>query len=239
MVLKNDGFTVSEVLTAFSGDFLVSINGVDEKEQAYPNINEDGSITTETKKVKEPVFAFSFGIGNKPMLDKIITAISAKGLLLKTAENEYNAMGKMFMLIKENSFIGVNSSALAKQLSGTSYTKLSETTSDLLTKNAMVMNFDLSTIDTSLLAQMGVNSNDKFKKQPFESFLVTCTTVKDKKSTGSMIINLKNKKQNSLVTFMEFAKENLPKTVAEEPVMEEPVEAVMDSTAATSAIEQK
>ncbi|WP_165824085.1 DUF4836 family protein [Pseudochryseolinea flava] len=219
------GLTPKEAFETFSGDIAATVNGVSMKEVKRLNWS-----TGEEYTAQEPEFDYYalIGIAKKENAVKILEQFVAQGMLTKT-DNVYSFQDKVFIVEKGNAIAITGSSALKDFAVSGSGEKLNGELSGLLTSNASSMYVNFTNIPSTFYEGSNASLGEHIGNIAVEEIVATSSAVKDKTSTGKLVVKFKNKSENSLLTITKIAKK-YGDMIPTEPTFTEPA---MDSTAVT------
>ena len=196
------GLSVKETFATFSGDIAATINGVSMKEVKRLNWSTGEQYTAQEPELD--YFAL-IGIAKKENATKVLEQFVAQGMLTK-AENVYSFQDKIFIVDKGDAIAITGSSALKDfAVSGTG-DKLNGELTGLLTNNASSMYVNLTNIPETFYAGENAPFGEHIKNVSIEEVIATSSSVKDKTSTGKLVVKFKDKTENSFLTITKVIK---------------------------------
>ncbi len=203
--------TSEEVFKAISGDFLISLNALEneEKETYDP-------ISGEFKKEQvpgNPQFSVGLGVKDAAVVDKVLKHFQNQGLI-KEVEGGYTVMNMVSLTNKNGALVatGMNAEYNQKVLNGEAPSNFGSH-ADLMEENGSTFYVNLATLlpmvaDHPASGFVLKRERDKevVRNQPFQTF--TSFSKEEKKGvyTGTIELTCKDQGKNSLVVLQEWAK---------------------------------
>jgi hypothetical protein len=214
------GMSIKDLLTTFSGDIAVTVNGLGMKEVPAMDWT-TGKMTTR----KEPSLEYCvvLGVAKKENVAKVLGQFSEGGMLTKT-DNVYSLQNQTFIVDKGNMLVITGSEATKQNIVDGKGEKLSSEYSNMLSSNASSMFVSFANIPETFY-----EGNAEFAKNikgtEIEDITYTGQAVKDNASTGKLVVRFKEKNENALVTISRLTKKYSEEMKPAQPMMP------MDSTA--------
>ena len=214
-VTQMTGLTVKELLTMFSGDFAMTVNGVEMKP-----VQKIDYTTGEMRTSNEPTpdYTAVMGLADKDKATKMLDQFVTAGFITKPGAY-YTFQNKVFVILKGSALFVTGTESTRQAILDGKTDKLNSEVISLLSSNASSMYVNLLNVPSAAYSE-GIET--RVKDSELEEIEFTGTTVSGTESKGKMIFKFKNKKENSLVTLSRVSKKfgDLMKQ-ARPPVMEE------------------
>lgn len=171
-----------DLFTLFNGDFIGTINGI-----------QQGGIPM-------PEYGIVAGIANKDLAAKALESLSTKQMLVKK-EGYYSIMDQACLIDKGNYWIVVPES-MRQDAMDSKGEKLNGDLSSLLSDNSSIMYFNFTQVPDAALDFFGASVKNFFKTTSLESITFSGTSIKENVSKGKIVVAFKEKDQNSLITLI-------------------------------------
>ena len=230
---KQVGMTGKDLFQLLSGDFGITVNGVQMKDVKSMNWMTGAE---EMRKEPRPELTIAIGINDKDKIAKLLASLVEKGALVKQ-DKYYTVQDKFlegyFIVDKGNCLVIAGPEILREATVNGTTEKLNSELSSTLTSNSSSLYFNLAAVPDQAL-DMAFGMKEQIKNSPIESILITSSSLKENTSTGKAVVVFKDKEQNSLVTLAKMSDDLSKEEKAPLPV--EPM--VQDSVNVEEEVEE-
>jgi uncharacterized protein DUF4836 len=196
------GFTIDDIMNAFSGDIAFVVSNLSIKQNNLPNM--DSANAAEKNK-----YLLIMRIGNRAAFDKVMSGLVNKHILSKNGDQyQLGISGGHDFAIETsgNDFVAGSSTELIKSYeSGNGKSNLPGDVTKEMNNKSMAMYVDVN----ALLRNMNTHDSSGEKalslaQSTFKSFIASSDKGDGKTAEGNFILNFANANENSLASLTKF-----------------------------------
>jgi hypothetical protein len=203
--ILGSGITLDFLTSTFSGEFILSLNGIRTKEEMKYDYFSGNLVPS---KAPSPDYAVSIGISNDAQAQVLLDTLVGKGFLTDTNKVYIvsTPIGKLTMVKKKGALLILGEEAFATEYLAGKTEKLSGRPKELFAANASTFFLDISKIPGSALDLMGPKYKDFISTMPLAGVEAYFPKPEGETSTGKILVLFKDKEKNALISMQEMSK---------------------------------